>query len=454
MRSGPPAHWLSPEQARAAGRELRTKLAHDEHASFALAAERPSVEAFLEGRNANRLPELLPLAHGRMAPSAFAFFRGSAGLMAHDLTGSPVTGVEAQLCGDAHVANFGLFGTSYGRIVMDINDFDETVVGPWEWDLKRLAASLVLAGRAGVQLSDKAGRRAARHTARSYRRTMKHLAGLPFLDSWTALSDESTIAAAQADALADDFAAAAEKARANTSERVADQSAHRGVDDWHFRPEPPILTAVDDAIREAVIGALTEYAGTVRESRRHLLARYQARDVAMRIVGTGSVGLRSYVVLLQGNGAEALVLQLKQAQASALAPFLADVPAQHEGARVVHGARLVQTASDLLLGWTTVGATPFLVRQFRNRKGTIDPTLLSKDHLDDYGRLAGALLARAHSRSIDPRLLAGYFEEGSDFDKAIAAYSVAYADQAERDHAEFLALIEAGRIPALQEAAD
>lgn len=454
MRPGSPAHWLSPEEARAAGRELRTKVAHGEQASFTLSAGRPSVERFLQSRNANRLPELLPLAHGRMAASAFGFFRGSAGLMAHDLAGAPVTGVDAQLCGDSHVANFGLYGTSDGRIVMDINDFDETVVGPWEWDLKRLAASLVLAGRAGVQLSDKASLRAARHTARSYRQTMEHLAGLPFLDSWTALSDESTIAEARADALSDDFAAAAKKARVNTSERVADQSAHRKDDDWHFRPEPPILTSVDDSTRARVIDALTEYAGTVHESRRHLLARYEARDVAMRVVGTGSVGLRAYVVLMQGNGGEALILQVKQAQPSGLAPYLAGGPAQHEGARIVHGARLVQAETDILLGWTTVDATPFVVRQFRNRKGTIDVTLLSKDHLDDYGRLAGALLARAHSRSIDPRLLAGYCEDGTDLDEAIAAYSVAYADQAESDHAELLSLIDAGRIPALQEAAD
>lgn len=453
MHPDAPAQWLTSEQARAAGRELRTEVPYGEHASVTLPAGRPSVEQFLRSRDTGRLPELLPLAHGRMAASAFGFFRGSAGLMAHDLAGAPVTGVDAQLCGDAHVANFGLYGTSAGRIVMDINDFDETVVGPWEWDLKRLAASLVLAGRAGVQLKDKAGLRAARRTVRSYRRTMEHLAGLPFLDSWTALSDEATIKQARADALSDDFAAAAKKARANTSDRVADQSAHRTTDDWHFRPEPPILTSVDDATRAAVIDALTEYAGTVHESRAHLLARYQARDVAMRVVGTGSVGLRCYVVLLQGNGGEALVLQVKQAQASALAPYLPGAPAAHEGARVVHGARLVQADSDLLLGWTTVEATPFVVRQFRNRKGTIDVTLLSEDHLDDYGRLAGALLARAHSRSVDPRLLAGYFEGATDLDDAIAAYALAYADQAESDHAELLSLIDAGRVPAVQEAA-
>lgn len=449
-----PSGWLSAEESEQFGHELRERTPHEAHAMVAHGAERPSMEEFLATRNRHRVPELVPLAHARMGRNAFAFLRGSAGLMAHDLAAGPVTGLLGQICGDAHAANFGLYGTHDGRIVMDINDFDETVMGPWEWDLKRLTVSLVLAGRvaAGADTTERAARaaqeKAARHAARAYRSACRHLAQLPFTASWTALGDEAAIARAEADALLDDFATASAAATVNTSERLALKITHRRADDhWHFVPDPPILSAVAESELSGVLASLPEYVASLRRSHQRLIGRYRPHDVAHRVVGTGSVGLRSYLVLLQGNGDEALVLQVKQAAPSALAPYVAPQDDAHQGERIVLGARLVQAETDPLYGWTTVAGAPYTVRQFRNRKGSIDVTALRPGHLDDYGRLAGALLARAHSRSIDPRVLAAYLADGKEFDAAIAAHALAHAAVVEDDHLRMSEAIAAGAVP-------
>ncbi|GAA2990098.1 DUF2252 domain-containing protein [Actinokineospora diospyrosa] len=441
--------WVEPGEVFAQGRALRAVAGLRDHKAVSLAPDRPPIVDFLDASNAGRVEELVPLRVGRMLASPFAFFRGSAGLMAADLVGTPRTGLEAQLCGDAHAANFGLYGTPDGQIVMDINDFDETVPGPWEWDLKRLATSIVLAGREGG-FSEKSCREAAEDVVRSYRKALDHLAEQPFLDSWSALGDESVLAKVDAQALLDDFARAAKKARKNTSAKVAAKWTQRGADQrWRFVTEPPVLTPVSDRVADAVVAALPGYVETLRESRRNLIMRYGVSDVAFRVVGTGSVGLRNYLVLLHGNGDEALVLQVKEAQSSALAHHLGHAPAKHEGKRIVHGARLVQAETDILLGWTTVAGRHYIVRQFRNRKGEIDPTTLERDHLDDYGRFAGALLARAHTRSVDPRLLAGYC--GEELDEAFGKYAVSYADQTEADHADLATAVKTGRLTAIIE---
>lgn len=449
--------YVSAEDARERGRAARDRVPVSARDRAAESPDRPSVLEFVEASNRGRIERLIPLRIGRMTASPFTFFRGAAGLMAADLAAGPDSGLPAQICGDAHAANFGLYGTQRGEIVMDINDFDETVLGPWEWDLERLAASLVLAGREGGADEDDCVR-AARDAARSYRRTVAELADMPFLQSWTAMHDESILTEAKAEDLLDDFKKAAKKARKNTSAKVVAKWTERlddhetDISKHRFVSDPPILTPVEEQVAEAVIDGLERYAGTIRESRRNLLARFAVSDVAFRIVGTGSVGLHSYVALLHGNDGEALVLQVKQANPSALAPFLPPAAPRHEGERIVVGARSVQSETDILLGWTTIelgGSIPFIVRQFRNLKGSIDPAELSADDLDDYGRLAGALLARAHSRSLDPRTLAGYLEADDDkFDEAIARYAVRYADRTEADHAELVAAVEAGKIEA------
>ncbi|WP_174557052.1 DUF2252 domain-containing protein [Nocardia jejuensis] len=448
---------VSAEEVWARGRALRDRTPVETRDRAAASATRPGVLDFIESSNQGRLSHLVPLRIGRMAASPYSFFRGSAGLMAADLAAGPSSGLSAQLCGDAHAANFGLYGTPRGEIVMDINDFDETVPGPWEWDLERLAASLVLAGREGGASQDECFA-AARDAAHYYRQTVTDLAERPFLTSWTALPDESAIAEASADALLDDFRKAAKKARKNTSAKVARKWTEHledhvtGISSRRFIADPPILTPVDTGVADAVIDGLGEYVGTLRESRRRLITRYSVSDIAFRIVGTGSVGLHTYLALLHGNGDEVVVLQIKQARPSALTPYLPAQQQRHEGERIVQGARAVQAETDILLGWTTMELNgerlPFIVRQFRNLKGDIDVSALDSDHLDDYGRLAGALLARAHTRSVDPRLIAGYLDGAEPFDEAIARFAVRYADRTEADHQELVKAVENGRLAA------
>ncbi|WP_438292823.1 DUF2252 domain-containing protein [Streptomyces sp. HUAS TT7] len=438
---------------KAEGKALRDRFPRASHDSLVLSADRPDAVRAVEESNAGRVPELTPIRVGRMAASPFAFLRGSAGLMAHDLVGTPVTGVGAQICGDAHAANFGLYGDARGSLVIDLNDFDETVTGPWEWDVKRLAASLVLAGReAGA---DEATCRAAAFDAvGAYRRTMRLLAKLPVLDAWNAIADEELVSHADAHDLLGTLERVSEKARNNTSARFATKATEQGEDgSRHFVDALPVLRRVTDAEAATVAASLEQYLGTLSEDRLPLLARYAIHDVAFRVVGTGSVGTRSYVVLLLDHRGEPLVLQVKEARPSALLPHLAEVGFKtpdvgHEGRRVVLGQKRMQVVSDILLGWTTVDERPFQVRQFRNRKGSVDPAALAADQLDDYGRMTGALLARAHAHSVDPRLIAGYCGKNEELDEAVAAFAVTYADRTEADHAVLTAAVRAGRIAA------
>ncbi|RSO10517.1 DUF2252 domain-containing protein [Streptomyces sp. WAC 06783] len=512
------------------GKALRERTPRSEQGRFTPDAGRPDAVTTVEESNAGRIPELVPIRVGRMAASPFAFLRGSAGLMAYDLMNSPVTGIGAQICGDAHAGNFGLYGDARGKLVMDLNDFDETLYGPWEWDLKRLAASLVLAGReAGA--GEEQCREAALDAAGAYRRTMRLLAGMPAADAWNAIADEQLVSYADAHDLLGTLERVVAKARKNTSARFAAKSTERIPEGGkRFVDAPPVLRRIPDAEAAAVAASLTGYLDTLPEDRLPLLARYEVQDVAFRVVGTGSVGLRSYVVLLLDHRGEPLVLQVKEARSSALAPYVEKAgfpvpPTGHEGRRIVSGQRRMQVVSDSLLGWTTVyepgvggegagvsaGAVagagdaergagagargggsgalgtvagvrgagsgardvwrgglglgegegwagrrgegagagrPHQVRQFRNRKGSVDPAALPGDQIDDYARMTGALLARAHAHSADPRVVAGYCGKGDALDEALADFAVAYADRTEADHAELVAAIRKGRIAA------
>ncbi|WP_052866275.1 DUF2252 domain-containing protein [Streptomyces niger] len=468
---------------KAAGKALREAVPRSAHRGLAFGAERPGAVAAVEESSAGRIPELIPIRVGRMAASPFAFLRGSAGLMAHDLMSTPVTGIAAQICGDAHAANFGLYADARGRLMIDLNDFDETLRGPWEWDLKRLATSLVLAGReAGV--GEDVCREAARDVTGAYRRTMRLLARMPAFDAWHAIVDEDLVSHVDARDLAGTLRRVMDKARKNTSARfaakatevvpdadtTADDDGAMGTADGRggvlrrFVDAPPVLRRVPDAEAAAVVSSLGGYLRTLPDDRLPLLSRYAVHDVAFRVVGTGSVGLRSYVVLLVDPRGEPLVLQVKEVRGSVLAPYVQKAgfeaaPVEHEARRVVLGQKRMQVVSDTLLGWTTVYATdpaasgcreglPFQVRQFRNRKGSVDPAALPADELDDYARMTGALLARAHAHSVDPRLVAGYCGKSEALDDAVAAFAVAYADRTEADHAELVAAVRNGRMAA------
>ncbi|WP_432165063.1 DUF2252 domain-containing protein [Streptomyces sp. bgisy031] len=440
----------SPKQE---GKVLRGRVPRSAHAALTLHPARPDAVAAVEESNLGRIEELTPIRVGRMVETPFAFLRGSAGLMAHDLAQTPVTGIGAQICGDAHAANFGLYADARGGLVIDLNDFDETVHGPWEWDVKRLATSLVLAGReAGAD--EGTCREAAYYAAGSYRRTMRLLAKLPALDAWNAIADEELVSHTDAHDLVGTLERVSEKARNNTSGRFAARSTEPAEDGTRrFVDAPPVLRRIPDGEASEVAASLGDYLRTLSEDRLPLLGRYAIQDVAFRVVGTGSVGTRSYVVLLLDHRGEALVLQVKEARPSALLPHLPAVgfetptPA-HEGRRVVLGQKRMQVVSDILLGWTTVAGRPFQVRQFRNRKGSVDPAALAADQMDDYGRMTGALLARAHAHSADPRLIAGYCGKNEELDEAIAQFAVTYADRTEQDHASLVRAVREGRIGA------
>ncbi|MEU8029355.1 DUF2252 domain-containing protein [Streptomyces sp. NPDC049099] len=447
------APWPRHGSPKEEGKALRTSVPRAAHRMLDLDASRPDAVSAVTASNAGRIPELTPIRVGRMAATPFAFLRGSAGLMAYDLARTPTTRIRTQICGDAHAANFGLYGDPRGDLVIDLNDFDETVHGPWEWDLKRLAASLVLAGREAGADEDTC-HAAARDAAGAYRRTMRLLAKLPVLDAWNAIADEELVSHTDAHDLLGTLQRVSEKARANTSGRFAAKSTEAAADGGRrFVEAPPVLRRIPDAEAHAVAASLEEYLTTLSEDRHPLLARHAVHDVAFRVVGTGSVGTRSYVVLLLDHREQPLVLQVKEARPSALLPHLATAgfeapPAQHEGRRVVLGQKRMQVVSDILLGWTTVDGRPFQVRQFRNRKGSVDPAALAADQIDDYGRMTGALLARAHSHSADPRLIAGYCGKNEELDEATAAFAVAYADRTEADHTELVKGIREGRIAA------
>ncbi|MFF7726106.1 DUF2252 domain-containing protein [Streptomyces sp. NPDC008001] len=437
---------------KAEGKALRERVPRSAHARWAPGAGRPDAVAAVEASNAGRLPELTPIRVGRMAASPFAFLRGSAGLMAYDLMDTAVTGVGAQLCGDAHAANFGLYGDARGGLVMDLNDFDETLHGPWEWDVKRLAASLVLAGREAGADEDTC-RAAARDAVGSYRHTMRLLAGMPVADAWNAIADERLVSHADARDLTGTLDRVAAKARRNTSARFAAKATEKAAGGRRFVDAPPVLRRLPDTEAAAVALALGGYLGTLPEELLPLLARYEVQDVAFRIVGTGSVGLRSYVVLLLDHCGEPLVLQVKEARPSVLLPYaekagFALPPDGHEGRRVVLGQKRMQVVSDVLLGWATVEGRPYQVRQFRNRKGSVDPAALAPAELDDYARLTGALLARAHSHTADPRLIAAYCGKSEALDDSVAAFARTYADRTESDHEALTRAIREGRVKA------
>lgn len=447
------AEWPVEGSPKEEGKALRKLVPRRAHAELDLDAGRPAAVAAVEESNLGRIPDLTPIRAGRMAATPFAFLRGSAGLMAYDLARTPMTRIRAQICGDAHAANFGLYGDARGDLVIDLNDFDETVYGPWEWDLKRLATSLVLAGReAGADETQ--CRKAAYDATGAYRRTMRLLAKLPVLDAWNAIADEELVSHTDAHDLLGTLERVSEKARANTSGRFAAKATQQHEDGGRrFVDAAPVLRRVGDEEAAAVAASLESYVDTLSEDRLPLLARHAVHDVAFRVVGTGSVGTRSYVVLLLDHRGEPLVLQVKEARPSALVPHLVtagfEAPVvEHEGRRVVLGQKRMQVVSDILLGWTSVDGRPYQVRQFRNRKGSVDPAALAADQIDDYGRMTGALLARAHSHSADPRLVAGYCGKNEELDEAIADFAVAYADRTESDHADFVTAVRAGRVAA------
>lgn len=427
----------------------------------------------LEGQEASRVQDLVPVRHARMATSAFAFYRGAAAVMAADLAAAPRSGLQAQLCGDAHLSNFGLFAAPDRSVIFDVNDFDETHPGPFEWDVKRLATSFVLAARDNG-LPSKVGLAAAEAACAAYRESMTDFAGRREVDIWYDRIDVADLVAvlsggsqgkkgrkkSQEDSLHARAEAAAEGAVAKARTRdtwSAITKITEVVDGQRrFRDQPPLLSRleVSDDVRATLNSLFREYRATLQDDRQELLKRYELVDMGHKVVGVGSVGLLAFVVLLRGRDEEdLLVLQIKQAQASVLEAYTRKSAYSKHGHRVVTGQRLMQAASDSFLGWLDgPGGRSFYVRQLRDMKWAPEPASLSNKTLPRFARLCGHTLARAHARSGDAVALAAYLGKGNEFDRAITAFSASYADQVESDFAAFTAAIASGRILAHEDA--
>jgi uncharacterized protein (DUF2252 family) len=424
------------------GRDLRRKLKRSEHAFCDLKLRRPDPIETILGVNRTRIADLVPIKMARMALSPFAFFRGNVPVMAADLALLPSTEIAVQICGDAHVRNLGAYAAPDGRLVFDLNDFDESIRGPWEWDLKRLASSLVLAGRE-AQNSDRECRQAVMACAEVYRNKINEF-------SWMSCVEVAKYRIHRQffGKLGSSVLQRAE--RATPEHSLARLTVPRGRP-RAFREAKPVLTHPQKSVARKILLALKQYKQTLSPSSQHLLSFYRPVDVAFKIVGTGSVATHDYVVLhFAGDGiADPLFLQVKEAVQSAYAPYVeSPEKAMPQGERVVRGQRMMQFMSDLLLGWTSFDGRDYLVRQLADHKGSIEDSDLHGQGLVDYATTCGEVLARSHARSGDAAVLAGYLGTNDRCDRALAKFAVRYADQTTRDYEAFRKAIRSGTIQA------
>jgi uncharacterized protein (DUF2252 family) len=459
---------LTVDQHVARGRAARRETPRSEHGRWEPAPDRPDPVALLEGQAASRVPDLVPIRYGRMLVSPFTFYRGAAAIMSADLAPTPVSGITVQLCGDAHLSNFGVFGTPERQLIFDINDFDETLPGPWEWDVKRMAASFEIMGRfrgfppASRQAIVTAG-------VREYRERMRRAANMPTLGAWYDQLEAGVLLSlvrqqVRVRQLDKESARRAEKhvtkAYANDSARVLAKRAAGVRGELRIVADPPLITPIEDLIEPGsewedpaplIKKLLASYRRTLGHQG-HPLEEFRYVHAARKVVGVGSVGTRCYILLLTGRDEDdPLFLQVKEAQASVLEPYAGRSTYPHHGRRVVMGQRLMQAATDIFLGWQRIkgldGVTrDYYVRQFHDWKGGADVERLLVPGATQYARFCGATLARAHARWGDRIAIASYLGQGDLFDQAIAGFSAAYADQNERDYKTFTEAVNSGRM--------
>ena len=465
--------YMSEAECKAKGKEARVQVPRDSHATFEPVRDRPDPVSLLEEQATTRVQDLVPIRYGRMLVSPFTFFRGAALIMASDLSTTPRSGLTAQICGDAHLSNFGVFGSPERQLVFDCNDFDETNPGPWEWDVKRLAASIVVAGR------HRGHAKAVRSDAivalgQTYRESMRQMATMSNLDVWyyhvdvsevlTMLESQATASGSKTQArMAATATKLVDKARTKDSIRALDKLTHVVDGQRVIISDPPLVVPVDELFPELEFeqvlsmfkDLLRRYRQTLSTDRRHLLEQYRFSQMARKVVGVGSVGTRAWVVLMHGASQEdVLFLQAKEAEASVLERFTKKSQYGNHGARVVAGQRLMQASSDIFLGWQRVvdgvdGAPhDYYVRQLQDWKGSIDTETMIPQGLEAYGKLCALTLARAHARSGDRFAMAAYLGNSAKFEKALAKFAESYADQNERDYEAFAAACKSGRIHA------
>ncbi len=445
----------------AAGKARRSEVPRSSHAEWAPDPERPDPISILEEANKTRLEHLVPIRFGRMSTSAFAFYRGTADIMAYDLAKTPVSGIQAQICGDAHLSNFGVFASPERRQVFDVNDFDETLVGPWEWDVKRLAASVVIGGRQNGYTAQEI-KQAVLRCLQSYRESMQQFALMNHLDVWYYHIDVETILAlvrgmAGGKKLEKRVEQGSEKASKRTRIETFPKLAEVVNGQYHIKDEPPLIYHYDPLDTSKNNLDTGEWRAMVRgfleslsEERRVIVMQYRAVDLAQKVVGVGSVGTRCAIVLCLGGaeGDDPLFMQIKEAGPSVLEPYLGASPHANHGERVVVGQRMMQAASDIFLGWSTFNGMDFYARQLRDMKLSAEVETMVPVGFTAYVQLCATTLARAHARTSDPAKISGYLGSKDTFDRAIASFAEIYADQAERDHAALLAAIKEGRVQA------
>jgi uncharacterized protein (DUF2252 family) len=446
----------------AAGRAARSVARRSSNAEWAAPPHRADPVATIEAQDARRVPELVPIRHGRMAASPFTFYRGAAAVMAADLATTPVSGFRVQACGDAHLSNFGAFAAPDRRLVFDLNDFDETLPGPWEWDVKRLAASFALAGRdRGFKRSDRSAALLA--SVRSYREAMREFAALGDLAVWYERLDvdEAMGRVEEADPGAvKRFERGIAKAHEKDSQRAMEKLTEVVDGELRIVSQPPLIVPVEELVTTAQAAdlettmrdVLSSYRSTLPGDRRQLLDGFDFRRLARKVVGVGSVGTRAWVILLTGRDDEdPLFLQAKEAEDSVLEPFAGASRYRNHGRRVVEGQRLMQAAGDIFLGWCVAAGLDgrdrdFYVRQLWDWKRSVEIEKLSPEGLEVYAGMCGWTLARAHARSGDRIGIAAYLGHGDSFDRAVCHFAESYADQSERDHAALVAAIDSGRL--------
>ena len=438
------------EARRTAGRRLRNKVARTSQGQFDPTARKFDPVKLMNAAHKEREPGLMPLKNARMSLTPFAFYRGAAPLMAADLAGLPRTGITTQICGDAHVQNLGAFGGgAEGHMIFDINDFDETIKAPWEWDVKRMATSLVLAGRE-ARNSEKQCRDAVLEFARKYRESMQFFSELSYLELARYLVMRQLKVSPIRSVLRKAERATPQDSLKKLTERKDGKFEFKEAKDPTFGA--PTQYRVSEATAKQVLKCLAGYTHTLLPERRHFFAQYTPADVAFRIVGTGSVGTRDYIILMFGGALEdPLFLQIKQELPSAYAPYVPkNVTPKHHGQRVVEGVRRMLVQFDIFLGWATVEDRPYLVRQLRDHKAGIETTDLEGTGLLQYAEVCGEILAKGHARASDPCMLSGYLGLADRFDKALVNFAVDYADQTTRDFEAWQQAIRKGTVKALE----
>jgi len=446
--------FKSREERLAAGKQLRDKVPRTSHAAWTPPVGRRDPIDILEESNRDRLPELVPIRYGRMVRSPFAFLRGSAGLMAYDLAQTPSTGLRVQACGDCHLLNFGLFATPERNLIFDINDFDETLPAPWEWDVKRLATSFAVAAR-DQRFSDAEAQAIAAECARAYREHLREYSKMNPLEVWYDRLDADTLLEMAPDEkIRKRREQIVEKARQRIGDQLVPKIATTVAGRHRLIDQPPVLFHLqDEAAEQRVREGLEAYRESLSHERRVLFDRYRLEDFAMKVVGIGSVGTRCSIGLFFSAENHALLLQFKEACPSVLEPYAGKSRYDNHAQRVVMGQRLMQSSSDIFLGWAKVASSgrDFFVRQLRDMKMSppIEGATLEQSNL--YAELCAWTLARAHARSGDAATISGYLGKSDRFDQAIGEFAVAYADQNERDYALLVDAVSSGRLKALIE---